>query len=88
MDRGQAMLSVIREVYDGGKNLIPNWLLLRDAIERLQGEGPEGLKRYYEQGLGLNSRKGRWVMETLDRNGRKTLDSEYQRFMTIYDGSN
>ena len=83
MDREQAMLDVVREVYEGGKDLIRNWKLLEHATDALKRGGPEGLKRYYERCLDANT-KARWARETLERNGRKTLESEHARFLTIY----
>jgi len=82
MDRGREMLKVIRDIYDGGKDLIRNWQLLAHASERLQRDGAEGLKRYYEEYLDLP--KGRWVNEILEDHRRKTLKSERKHFMMIY----
>ncbi len=49
----------------------------------------EGLKRYYDRCLDLSSSRARWVKETLERHGRKTLESELPRFLAAYrSGSN
>ena len=48
MDREAAMLKVIQDVVDGGKDLIPGWRLLENAKEAAMRGGPEGLRRYYE----------------------------------------
>src|SRR5262249_4920053 len=82
MGLDQAMLDVVREIYEGGKDLIRNWKLLEHATDALKKGGPEGLKRYYEHCL--SDPKGQWVKETLGRNGRKTLKSEHARFLAIY----
>ena len=82
MDRGQGMLGLIQEVYEDGKDLIRNWQLMNQATERLQKDGVVGLKRYYEEYLSLP--KGRMIKDTLERNRRKTLESQRRRFMVIY----
>jgi len=82
MDRGQGMLGLIQEVYEDGKDLIRNWQLMNHATERLQKDGVVGLKRYYEEYLSLP--KGRMIKDTLERNRRKTLESQRRRFMVIY----
>lgn len=83
MDRGAAMLKVILDVYEGGKDLIPVWKLKEHAQDALAKGGVEGLRRYYEACL---RGSGNRVKATLDRNGRKTLESEYERFMAICRG--
>ena len=82
MDRGQGMLGLIQEVYEDGKDLIRNWQLLNHATERLRTDGVVGLKHYYEEYLSLP--KGRLIKDTLERNRRKTLESQRRRFMVIY----
>jgi len=76
------MLGLIQEVYEDGKDLIRNWQLMNQATERLQKDGVVGLKRYYEEYLSLP--KGRMIKDTLERNRRKTLESQRRRFMVIY----
>ena len=57
MDRGAAMLAVLMEIYEGGKDLIPDWELKEQAESALAAGGTEGLRRYYEACLGsLESR--------------------------------
>jgi len=51
MDRGSAMLAVILEVYEGGKDLIPGWTLKEHAERALTRGGVEGLRRFYEASL-------------------------------------
>ena len=84
MERGEAMLKVVEEVYEGGKDLIRNWSLLEHARARLESGGVEGLRTYYKQCLDLSDPKGRCVKDTLERHRRRTLESEYIRFLTIY----
>ncbi len=48
MDRGTAMLAVVLDVYEGGKDLIPGWKLKEHAESALAAGGVEGLRRYYD----------------------------------------
>jgi len=48
MDRGAAMLAVVLDVYEGGKDLIPGWMLKEHAENAFATGGVEGLRRYYE----------------------------------------
>ena len=84
MERGEAMLKVVEDVYEGGKDLIRNWSLLEHARARLESGGVEGLRTYYKQCLDLSNPRGRWVKDTLEQHRRKTLESEYVRFLRIY----
>jgi hypothetical protein len=84
MERGEAMLKVVEEVYEGGRDLIRNWTLLEHARARLESGGVEGLRTYYKQCLDLSDPKGKWIKHILERHHRKTLESEYARFLTIY----
>ncbi len=84
MERGEAMLRVVEEVYEGGKDLIRNWSLLDHARARLESGGVEGLRTYYKQCLDLSNPKERWIKHTLKRHCRKTLEAEYGRFLRIY----
>jgi hypothetical protein len=84
MDRGAAMLAVLLEIYEGGKDLIPDWELKEQAESALAAGGTEGLRRYYDACL------ARWsqdIRTTLERDRRKTLQSERHRFMSIYLGA-
>jgi hypothetical protein len=47
MDRGTAMLAVVLDVYEGGKDLIPGRKLKEHAESSLATGGVEGLRRYY-----------------------------------------
>ena len=68
MDRGAAMLAVVLDVYEGGKDLIPGWKLKEHAEHALATGGVEGLRRYYEACLTAGHR----VKTTLE-GGRRRL---------------
>jgi hypothetical protein len=68
----------------GGKDLIPGWKLKELAESALATGGIEGLRRYYEACL-TGSCHG--VKTTLERDRRKTLESERERFIAIYLGA-
>ncbi len=82
MDRGTAMLAVVLDVYEGGKDLIPGWKLKEHAERALTTGGVEGLRRYYEACLTSDHR----LKTTLEGDRRKTLESERERFMAMYLG--
>jgi hypothetical protein len=84
VDRGAAMLAIVLDVYEGGKDLIPDWKLKEHAESALAKGGIEGLRRYYEACL---TGSGHPVKTTLERDRRKTLESERERFMSIYLGA-
>ncbi len=84
MDRGSAMLAVVLEVYEGGKDLLPGWTLKEHAESALAKGGAEGLRRFYEASL---AGSGDLVRTTLERDRRKTLESERERFMSLYLGA-
>ena len=84
MDRGTAMLAVVLDVYEGGKDLIPGWELKEQAEHALATGGTEGLRRYYEACL---TGSGHRVKTTLEGDRRRTLESERDRFMSIYLGA-
>ena len=48
MDRGAAMLAIVLDVYEGGKDSIPGWKLKEHAESALATGGIEGLRRDYE----------------------------------------
>jgi hypothetical protein len=84
MDRGSAMLAVVLEVYEGGKDLIPGWTLKEQAERALATGGVEGLRRFYEASLAKLDKR---VKTTLESDRRKTLESERERFMSLYLGA-
>jgi len=83
MDRGTAMLAVVLDVYEGGKDLIPGWTLRERAESALAAGGVEGLRRYYEACLTGSDHR---VKTTLEGARRKTLESERARFLAMYLG--
>ena len=84
MDRGSAMMAVVMEVYEGGKDLIPGWELKEQAQTALAAGGIEGLRRYYDVCLARSSPQ---IKTTLEHERRKTLESEHNRFMSLYLGA-
>jgi len=84
MDRGSAMLAVVLEVYEGGKDLIPGWTLKEQAESALATGGIEELRRFYEASLAKLDKR---VKTTLESDRRKTLESERERFMSLYLGA-
>jgi hypothetical protein len=87
MSRKTRMLGVIREVYDGGRDLIPNWSLLRHAERAARQGGVEGLRRYVADLIRFPDDRAKWVRKTLEAQNRKTLESEYERFLAAYRSS-
>jgi hypothetical protein len=83
MDRGAAMLAVVLDIYEGGKDLIPDWDLKEQAESALATGGIEGLRRYYDACL---ARSNSQIRATLEHDRRKTLESQRARFMSIYLG--
>jgi hypothetical protein len=77
MDRGTAMLAVVLDVYESGKDLIPGWKLKEHAESALATGGVEGLRRYYEACLPGSDLR---LKTTLEGDRRKTLESEHARF--------
>ena len=84
MDRATAMLAIVLEIYEGGKDLIPGWDLKEQAENALATGGTEGLRRYYDACLARSSPQ---IKTTLERERRKTLESERDHFMSIYLGA-
>ena len=83
MDRGTAMLAVVLDVYEGGKDLIPGWKLKEHAESALATGGVED--------SGGTTRHACLVQTTdwkttLEGDRRKTLESERERFMAMYLG--
>jgi hypothetical protein len=82
--QGEVMLQVVRDVYEGGRDLMRGWQLLAHATARFRTGGPEALKTYYELCLRLDDPRGQRVRATLAQHGRRTLESEHQRFLAAY----
>jgi hypothetical protein len=79
-----AMLAVIRDIAHGARDLIRDWPLLASAEQALREDGPDGLARYYHDCIDRPGSRAAWIKATLQAHGKKTLESEYQRFMAIY----
>jgi len=78
------MLAVVLDVYECGKDLIPGWKLKEQAENALATGGVEGLRRYYEACLTGPGHRVKTIPET---DKRKTLESERDRFMSMYLGA-
>jgi hypothetical protein len=79
-----AMMAVIAEIADGGQGLIRDWPLVANAEQALREGGSAGLVRYYQACLDQPASREAWINATLQAHGKKTLASEYQRFLAIY----
>ena len=64
MDRGAAMLAVVLDIYEGGKDLIPGWKLKEHAESALATRGVEGLRRYYEACLTGSDHRVKTTLES------------------------
>jgi hypothetical protein len=78
------MMTVIMGVYEGGKDLIPDWKLKEQAEQAFAAGGAEGLRRFYEACL---TGADHQVKTTLERERRRTLESEREHFMSMYLGA-
>jgi hypothetical protein len=79
-----AMMTVIAEIVEGDRALIRDWPLLANAEQALWNGGPDGLARYYQDCIDRPGSRAAWIKATLQTHAKKTLESEYQRFMAIY----
>ncbi len=64
--------------------MIPGWKLKEHAENAFATGGVERLRRYYEACL---TSSGHRAKTALERDRRKTLESERERFMSIYLGA-
>jgi hypothetical protein len=78
------MMTVIADIVEGGRALIRDWPLRANAEQALRDGGPAGLARYYQDCIDRPGSRAAWIKATLQAHGKKTLESEYQRFMMIY----
>lgn len=82
-EKTKRLLEVIREIHEGGKDIVgPRWTLYEKFKQLADVGNGKAMLEYYE--TCLRSSKGRRVAEELARSGRKTLESEYKRFLEIY----
>lgn len=86
--RESEMIAVIVEIVDGARGLIRDWPLLENAEQALRNGGPDGLALFYRASVEQPGSRGTWIKATLQVHNKKTLESEYKRFMAIYAGSN
>jgi len=83
-DHAAAMLAVLEEIVAGSQGLVSDWALLTHAQTALRQGGLEGLARFYRTSVEQPGSRARWISATLEAHGRKTLASEYNRFMALY----
>lgn len=81
-EKAKAMLAIVREIYEGGKEVIgPQWTVY-DKMAALASRGDvDGMVQYFDNCRG--SERGRQVHWRLERAGKKSLESEERRFMAI-----
>jgi hypothetical protein len=79
-----ALVAVLEEIVAGSQGLIRDWALLTHAEAALERGGLEGLVRFYRACVEQPGSRGMWIKATLEAHGRKTLASEYDRFMALY----
>ena len=81
--KAAALLSVVKEIHDGGRDIIGSrWTLLEKMTAYAERDDLEGMKIYYERCLW--NERGQRTAERLRRTRRQTLESEYNRFLSIY----
>lgn len=68
----------------GSHGLVRDWALLTHAQTALEQGGLEGLARFYRASVEQPGSRAIWIRATLEAHGRKTLASEYDRFMALY----
>ena len=79
-----ALVAVLEEIVAGSQGLIRDWALLTQTAAALERGGLEGLVRFYRACVEQPGSRGMWIKATLEAHGRKTLASEYDRFMALY----
>jgi hypothetical protein len=83
-DHVAVMMAVLEEIVAGSQGLVSDWALLTHAHAALAQGGVEGLARFYRASVEHPGSRAIWVRATLEAHGRKTLASEYERFMALY----
>jgi hypothetical protein len=78
------MLAVVLDVYEGWQRLDPGLEAEGARGERARNRWIEGLRRYFEARLTGSCPR---VKTTLERDRRKILESERERFIAIYLGA-
>lgn len=81
-EKAKALLAIVQEVYDGGKQIIGSgWTVLDKMAALARTNDVAGMVRYFENCK--RSVKGKRVRGKLERAGKKSLESEEARFMAI-----
>jgi len=83
-DHAAALIAVLEEIVAGSHGLVSDWALLTHARAALEQRGLEGLARFYRASVEQPGSRAIWIRATLEAHGRKTLASEYDRFMALY----
>ena len=80
--KAEALLAIVQEVYDGGRDIIgPGWTVLDKMAILAAANDVDGMVKYFENCK--RSYRGQRVRHRLERAGRKSLESEEARFMTL-----
>ena len=81
-EKANALLSVVSDVYHGGKDIIgPRWSVLAKMTVLAENEDVGGMVRYFENCK--RNERGQRVRRRLEKAGKKSLESEEGRFMAI-----
>jgi hypothetical protein len=83
-DHVAAMMAVLEEIMAGSRGLVSDWALLTHAQTALERGGLDSLVRFYRASIDQPSSRAMWIKATLEAHNRKTLGSEYNRFMALY----
>jgi hypothetical protein len=83
-DQAAALMAIVEEVAAGSQGLIRDWQLLPNAQPALRDGGLEGLARFYRDCIERPGAREAWIKATLEAHGRRTLESEYRRFIAVY----
>lgn len=87
-DKASQMMAVLEEIVADSKGLIHDWPILLEAREALAKGGTPALARFYTQRLHSTGSRSMWIAAVLKAHGKKTLESEHQRFMALAAASN
>jgi hypothetical protein len=82
-DQAAAMMAIVEEIAAGSQGLIREWPLLPNAQQALRDGGPAGLAQFYRDCVERPGARAAWIKAALDAHGKKTIESEYERFMAV-----
>jgi hypothetical protein len=85
-DKASLMMAVLEEIAAGSEGLIRDWPLLSEAREAVAKGGAPELVRFYTARVHNPGSRSVWIAAVLKAHGKKTLESEYQRFMALAAG--